>query len=102
MIAALRLAVRTASSTHDIVKVQDKTYGLVAFYTAAQIEGLRGIRRREKPKPKRGKGREKAGKAAKATAAPKPKVKAEANDAKVDTATANPDAAGAPSAEQVH
>lgn len=49
-----KLEMSLLRSVHDVVKVKDKTYGLVSFYTAAQIEGLRGARRREKPKGKRG------------------------------------------------
>jgi hypothetical protein len=41
-------------STHDVIKVQENTYGLVSFYSAAQVAGLRGARRRpEKTKGKR-------------------------------------------------
>jgi len=55
-----KLEVSLVRSVYEVVKVQDKTFGLMSFYTPEQIQGLRGTRRgaerKDKPK-KKGKGR---------------------------------------------
>ena len=43
-------------STREVVKVNDETYGLVAFYSEEQLKGLRATRR-QRPEPTRKRGR---------------------------------------------
>lgn len=76
-----KLEMSLLRSVFEVVKVQDRTYGLVSFYTEEQIEGLRGTRRRPEPKSKgkRGSGkkqspRDKTAKPPKATANAQSKV----------------------------
>ena len=66
-----KLEMSLLKSVYEVVKVQDKTFGLLTFYSAEQIAGLRGTRRSEGPKPKKratGKKRDKNTKPPKATA----------------------------------
>jgi hypothetical protein len=55
-----RLETSLFRSATQVVKVQEKTYGLVSFYTDEQIARLRGSRRRIEPKKKKANANKKA------------------------------------------
>jgi hypothetical protein len=72
-----RLEMSLLRSVYEVVKVQEKTYGLVSFYTDEQIAGLRGMRRGGGESKK---AKDKKAKALKARARAKAKAKAKAKD----------------------
>lgn len=70
-----KLEMSLIRSTYDVVKVQEHTFGLAAFYTEEQLRGLRGTRRSAEPKPQKKKRKKPTMK--KVAAAVTPKVEKE-------------------------
>lgn len=72
-----KLEMSLLKSVYEVVKVQDKTYGLVSFYSEEQILGLRGTRRRPESKSKGKRGHTKKHPRASTTKQPKQTANAE-------------------------